>query len=349
MDNQENRYQVCIRCFTFNHRNYIEDAMHGFVMQQTKFPYIAVVVDDASTDGEPEVIKRFLEKEFDMASAVQDETDDFVKVVAKHKTNVNCTFVVVFLKYNHYSIKKRKLPYFKEWHDNAKYIALCEGDDYWTDPLKLQKQVDFLEEHEEYSLCCHRYKIFEEDGNVWKPDYVVDLFEQNPDGFTFTSTDNLHHWITKTMTLMYRKSALPDGYSRNYRYCRDVHMNYHLLQNGPGYCMPDDMAVYRRHQRGIFSPLSKKEKERINLLIHCEILQNNPNDPDLKHFAKNEVDSYFNQYVKCPIGCHKFSSNTYRDIRLVLNEYRIFNGRFKSVVYILKKCTKAYLKGFKKK
>ena len=152
MENMENTYKVCIKCFTFNQANYIEDAMHGFVMQQTDFPYVAAVVDDASTDGEPEVIKRFLEKEFDMASAVQDETEDYVRVVAKHKTNVNCTFVVVFLKYNHYSIKKRKLPYFKEWFDNAKYIALCEGDDYWTDPLKLQRQVDFLEEHEEYSM-----------------------------------------------------------------------------------------------------------------------------------------------------------------------------------------------------
>ena len=159
MENIENTFKVCIKCFTFNHVNYIEDAMHGFVMQQTNFPYVAAVVDDASTDGEPEVIKRFLEKEFDMASAVQDETDDYVRMVAKHKTNANCTFGVLFLKYNHYK-KKAKAPYLKQWFDNAKYVALCEGDDYWADPLKLQKQVDFLEEHEDYSLCCSKAKVF---------------------------------------------------------------------------------------------------------------------------------------------------------------------------------------------
>ena len=68
-------------------------------------------------------------------------------------------FAVVYLKENHYSQKKSKAPYLTEWED-TKYIALCEGDDYWTDPLKLQKQVDFLERHPDYSLCCHRFKIY---------------------------------------------------------------------------------------------------------------------------------------------------------------------------------------------
>lgn len=159
---------VFIQSMTFNHANYIEDAMRGFVMQKTDFQYVAAVVDDASTDGEPEVIKRFLEKEFDMPSAVQDETGDYVRVVAKHKTNVNCTFVVVFLKYNHYSIEKERLPYFKEWYDNAKYIAMCEGDDYWTDPLKLQKQVDILEKDETLMACVTNCSVVDDKGKTIK-------------------------------------------------------------------------------------------------------------------------------------------------------------------------------------
>lgn len=335
---------VFVECMTFNHANYIDDAMKGFVMQQTEFPFVVLVMDDASMDGEPEVIKRFLEKEFDMASSVQDETEDYVRVVAKHKTNENCTFVVVFLKYNHYSIQKPKWKYYWSWRKNAKYIAMCEGDDYWTDPLKLQRQVDFLEEHEGYSLCCHRYKIFEEDGNVWKPDYVVDLFEQNPDGFTFTSTDNLHHWITKTMTLMYRKSALPDGYSRNYRYCRDVHMNYHLLQNGPGYCMPDDMAVYRKQQSGVFSPLNEKEKRLINLLVYQEILKANPNDIELDRFLRDCYDYYFMDFVRTPLYNHKIKREIKKDILIVVNGYKLWMGR-KSKFFVLKKCVKSFYSG----
>ena len=151
---------VFVECMTFNHANYIEDAMKGFVIQQTEFPFVVSVMDDASTDGEPEVIKRFLEKEFDMDSAITHETEDRIRVVARHKTNENCIFLVLYLKYNHYSIQKPKWKYFWNWRKNAKYIALCEGDDYWIDPLKLQKQVDFLEEREGYSLCCSKAKVF---------------------------------------------------------------------------------------------------------------------------------------------------------------------------------------------
>lgn len=167
MENTEFTYQVCIKCATFNHVNYIEDAMRGFVMQQTNFPYVAVVVDDASTDGEPEVINRFQEKEFDMASAEQDETDDYVRVVARHKTNENCTFVVIFLKYNHYKIKSKR-PYFQKWWDASKYIALCEGDDYWTDPLKLQKQVDILEKDETLMACVTNCSMINDKGKTIK-------------------------------------------------------------------------------------------------------------------------------------------------------------------------------------
>ena len=159
---------VFVQCMTFNHVNYIEDAMKGFVMQKTDFPYMALVVDDASTDGEPEVIKSFLDKEFDMVSAAWNETDDYVRVVAKHKTNENCTFVVVFLKYNHYSIGKLKQPYYIDWKENAKYIALCEGDDYWTDPLKLQKQVDILEKDETLMACVTNCSVVDEKGKTIK-------------------------------------------------------------------------------------------------------------------------------------------------------------------------------------
>lgn len=340
-------FKLCVSCMTFNQSRYIEYAMRGFCLQQTDFPYVAVVIDDASTDGEQEVIKHFLENEFDMASAVQDETEDYVRVVAKHKTNVNCTFVVILLKYNHYK-KKDKTPYFKEWRDNAKYIALCEGDDYWTDPLKLQRQMDFLEEHEEYSLCCHRYRIFNEFTKEWEPDYVAGLFEENPEGFSFTSNDNLHCWITKTMTMMYRKSALPENYQKGYRYCRDVHMNYHLLQNGPGYCMPDDMAVYRRHGGGVFSPLNDKEKKRINLLIYHEILMANPSDVELGIYLKACYDRYFGNFVRKPIYDHQISREVRKDIRLVVDGYKFWMGR-KSNFFVLKKCVKSFYGGFRRK
>lgn len=125
-------------------------------MQETNFPFVAIVVDDASTDNEQEVLWDFINNELNANSLQKDETEDFVKVVAPHKTNTNCTFVFYLLKYNHYNIKKTKKPYL-EWEDKTEYIALCEGDDYWTEPLKLQKQVDFMESHPDYSLIYSNY------------------------------------------------------------------------------------------------------------------------------------------------------------------------------------------------
>ena len=156
--NMHQKYMVCIHCMTFNHKPYIQQCLDGFVMQKTDFPFVAIVVDDASTDGEQEVLWDFINNELDQTSFQKDETDDFVRVVASHKTNEKCSFVFIFLKYNHYSIKKSKVPYFEKWEDSAKYMALCEGDDYWISPLKLQKQVDFLETHPDYTLVYSNYK-----------------------------------------------------------------------------------------------------------------------------------------------------------------------------------------------
>ena len=150
------RYMVYVSCATYNQSSYIEEALDGFCIQQTDFPFVCGIIDDASTDGEAEVIQKYMEEHFDLNDAEvtrHEETEDFVRIFAQHKINKNCYFVVVYLKHNHYQIKKSKLPYVCEWRDVAKYIALCEGDDYWIDPLKLQKQVDFMEAHPTHSLC----------------------------------------------------------------------------------------------------------------------------------------------------------------------------------------------------
>lgn len=154
INREDNR--VCILCATFNQSRYIEDAMNGFVIQETDFPFVAVIMDDASTDGEPQVLcdyyYRFFNHE-DSKVAYREEAEFGAILFAQHRVNKNCYFAIVLLKENHYSQRKSKLPYYSLWSDKVPYIALCEGDDYWTDPFKLQKQVAFLEEHEDYSMC----------------------------------------------------------------------------------------------------------------------------------------------------------------------------------------------------
>lgn len=160
-------YLVSIRCLTFNQAAYITDAMNGFCMQETTFPFVAIIVDDASTDGEQEVIKEYLDNHFKMMSAQKWETEEADFTVVTHKMNKSCCFVVALLKKNLYHDKTKKLSLIARWEKNVKYRTGCEGDDYWTDPLKLQKQVDFLEGHEDYSMCTHA-ALWDRDGELFK-------------------------------------------------------------------------------------------------------------------------------------------------------------------------------------
>lgn len=198
--NNQNSFLVCVRCFTFNHAPYIKDAMDGFCIQQTSFPYICVIVDDASTDGEQDVIKSYLAQYFNLDNQEivrNEETNDYVMTFAQHKINKNCFFAVYYLKYNHYSIKKNKFPYFAEYHDNAKYTALCEGDDYWIDSLKLQKQVDFLESHDDYTLIGGNANIYTSDGRFLK---TFSNMESND----LTMDTIISRWALPTASMLYR-------------------------------------------------------------------------------------------------------------------------------------------------
>lgn len=139
---------VFICCATYNHAPYIEDALNGFCIQQTDFPFVAVVIDDYSNDGTWDKINSFFLHNCDFenkATSWEKEDDDAIIKYAKHKTNENLSFEIIRLKYNHYSIKRNKKVYFKDVIAQSKYCAYCEGDDYWIDPNKLAKQVAILD------------------------------------------------------------------------------------------------------------------------------------------------------------------------------------------------------------
>ena len=332
-------YKVCIRCNTFNHSHYIEDAMNGFVMQKTDFPFVATIMDDASTDDTPQVIFDFFKRNFDTedsAVAYQEETEYGTVFFARHRTNLNCYCAVVLLKENHYSQGKKKLPYMSRWIDGVPYFALCEGDDYWTDPLKLQTQVDFLDEHDEYSLCCHRYKIYNQNSDTWEDDYVKRLFDIHPDGFTFSRTDNLRTWITKTMTLVYRRSRVDQAELQKYSFFCDEHLSYILLSNGPGYCFPFVGAVYRRTDSGVFAPLPEKTKRLRGVLIRSEMLANNLEDNDLRE------DVYLR--IKKSLFKDHSLKGMISPIGFCLKSYYLTGG-FKMCLRIAKKFLGSYLKG----
>lgn len=240
---EESNYMVRVSCMTYNQVNYITDTMNGFVMQKTDFPFVCTIMDDASTDGEQEVIKEYVHEHFDLQdSSVSYEKDtDYGHVTfAQNKTNKSCFFAVIYLKENHYRQRKSRVAYLTEWMD-TKYIALCEGDDYWTDPLKLQKQVAFLEEHKDYSMCFHRVNVICEEKEQW---IFSDLEERD-----YSGREIYDKWLVPTCSVMYRAGE-PFETNPAILY-GDIFLFLQLAERGKLRCMGFTGGVYRRHHGSV--------------------------------------------------------------------------------------------------
>ncbi|MBE6797085.1 MAG: glycosyltransferase family 2 protein [Ruminococcaceae bacterium] len=136
------KIKVSVFCLAYNHEKYIRNALEGFVKQKTNFAYEVLIHDDASTDNTAKIIKEYEEKYPNIIKPIYQTENQYSQGIKISKKYI--------------------LPRAK-----GKYFAWCEGDDYWTDPLKLQKQVDFLENNPEYSTCAHRVKMITID-NGWE-------------------------------------------------------------------------------------------------------------------------------------------------------------------------------------
>ena len=339
--------KVYVRCFTYNHASYIVDSMNGFTMQQTDFPYVCVIIDDASTDGEPDVIRQYLSDSFDLEDnhvKRERETDDYCFVYARHKTNPNCFFAVFLLKYNHYR-KKSRYPFYKEFDDAAEYVAICEGDDYWTDPLKLQKQVHFLDMHPDYSLCCHRFKIYHEDTDSWSDDYVAEAFSKAPgvQGLDVVNEDNFRTRFSWTLTVCYRKSSWDRIKFPPYKTgLRDFHSHYHLLKIGRGYCFADYMGVYRMNSGGIWASLPSIDKAMVRLSSYQDLYRFNRDDTVVHKMYCEWLGRFFFRFVYPPFRRHELTKDGFRGLFFALGHYWRTQGA-KKTFSVFNSCVRAFL------
>ena len=243
-------FMVSTRCLTYNQENYIEDAMAGFAMQKTNFPHVAIIIDDASTDHNADVIRNFMNCNFDMEdeSTAYIEHNDYGDVwFARHKTIHNCFFAAVFLKENHYQNKKPKGQYFLRWQDKSKYIAACEGDDYWIDYNKLQRQVNFLESHPDCDLVFHNALMRFQDQD--RPDRVMREFET---GF-FTTAQIFEKWQLPLASVVFRKDLLNcDEIKQLQKVCGGGFL-YFLAASmrNKAYGISECWSVYRKNKGGV--------------------------------------------------------------------------------------------------
>ena len=227
--------KVIIRCLVYNHEPYLRDCLEGFVMQKTNFPFKAVVHDDCSTDGSAAIIREFAEKYPDIIEPIY-ETE------------------------NQYSKRDGSLGRIMDAATlgRSPYIAYCEGDDYWIDPLKLQKQVDFLESHPDYSMCFHKAKIIVHDGRNYY-DYFSKLEERE-----YHPEEILIPWIIPTASIMMRAST-PIPFHKDFRN-GDVVIHAACVAQGRVYCMRGEMSIYRLHGTGS-SAIQRKPTYQLSSMI----------------------------------------------------------------------------------
>lgn len=206
MIEHEYKYMVATRCFTYEHAPYIEDTLRGFIMQETTFPVVFLIVDDGSSDGEQDILYNWAN-----TNLVAEEVKSLWRKMSygylaegKLIGNPNSSFVILLLTDNHYRMKKPKLPYLADWLRVSKYHALCEGDDYWIYPLKLQWQFDFMEHHPDYSMCFTNALV-----NYDNIDLSARLFNQLSKDCEMKLADLLDKWICPTASILYRPSAMP--------------------------------------------------------------------------------------------------------------------------------------------
>lgn len=325
-------YMVSVRCFTYNHSKYITDALNGFVSQQTTFPFVIVVVDDASTDGEQDVIRSFVNEHFDVdnVNAENRETEYAHITCASHKSNKNCDIVVLYLKYNHYQLKKKKLPYLSEWLDNSKYHALCEGDDYWIDPLKLQKQVDFLEANPEYGMCYTNFNIYRQDSGKMEYDVFTSRSKEFPIRYNTPEEFVLSKGYVCPPSWVFRKECLPSE-DQNIKSLDGTFVMFsHFLCTTKVYGLVDTTAVYRAlSESASHSKNYNKIYERtVNLLeTQYKLIDYYGLNPDIK--KQCEINFYKENLVQFVLHNRK------DDIKQAKKVLAGYCGRREKILFVL--------------
>lgn len=224
MDNSN--VMVSVLCTAYNHERYIRKSLDGFVSQKTNFRYEVIVHDDASTDATAEIIREYAEKYPEIIRPIYQTKNQFSQKVQIIRTIL--------------------MPVAQ-----GKYIAFCEGDDYWTDDNKLQKQVDFLEKNQEYSATTHNCCFV---GDHDEPISNIYPIYRNCKSHRYTlkrfSRDVVYPG--QTATLLFRKSEyyfdspeLEKAFYSMRVLTGDKRTYLKLLLSGDIYCFEDVMSAYR--------------------------------------------------------------------------------------------------------
>lgn len=216
---------VSICCLTYNHKNYIRQCLDGFVMQKTSFAFEVLVHEDASSDSTGEILMEYELKYPNLFRCVYQKENQFLK----QNTLVNILFRMA----------------------KGKYLALCEGDDYWTDPYKLQKQVDFLESNPTYSAVFGSTQILMDEPQA--PTWALGHFDAKEDADLLLVDFLKEKMPAHVSSILFRKDVLSPSFIKNFKDIvpGDRYLAAGCFLKGKVRYLAQPFSVYRRHAGGI--------------------------------------------------------------------------------------------------
>lgn len=269
---------VSIQCLVYNHEPYLRQCLDGFVMQKTNFKFEAIVHDDVSTDGSAAIIREYAEK-----------YPDIIKPIFETE--------------NQYSKGDGSLDRIMHEASRGKYIAICEGDDYWTDPLKLQKQVDFMEANLEVAICFHAHS------NLMPSGDLIRMCRYSADN----SQCNMHDLIVNgggymaTNSILF-KSCLRNPFPRwaDEAPVGDLPLMLVLSSRGHIGYINEDMSVYRTASIGSwtsklsidFTRVTKHHKAINKMWESFDIWSNYQYHKSVKEKLFINKRNYLRQYIR---------------------------------------------------
>ncbi len=222
----DSMYKLTLLSLTYNHEKFIEQTLESFLMQKTNFSFKILIADDASTDNTPALLKRFAEKYPDKIELV---------------------------------LRDKNMGPAKNWLDmlmrvNTEYLIYCDGDDFFTDPDKLQKQVDFLDKHPDFTICFHPVVVVDEENPDRQYMHPTQSFlAKSP---SFTLEELLKHNFIQTNSCVYRWRFNEDEKVENVYPTDMVPGDYfmHLLHAEKGKIgfIGEIMSAYRKHSQSMW-------------------------------------------------------------------------------------------------
>lgn len=295
-DNLDKRKaMVSIHCIAYNQEKYIRETLEGFVMQKTDFPFVAIVHDDASTDNTASIIREYADNYPDIIKPIFETENQYRKPGGSLQ-----------------KIMQQAID-----ATGAKYIAYCEGDDYWTDPLKLQKQVDFLENNPDFTMCFNAIEVVNEHTGTTYPLAKVETRE-------YSSSEIIESLLLQTASVVIRK----DIYSSE-RYIKakadnrfrsgDILLYLAAASIGRIYCIADFMSVYRINSGGVTNVMRKDPFIFVN---EVKLMNEYFGDMFSRSFKNNLAKGYLRTLL---IGVKSFRPNVIG---------KSMSGIFKNIWYL---------------